>query len=207
MTQKDKKERERREMQELILNAAAEIFKEEGLEKLSVRKIASRIEYSPAIIYHYFKDKDEIISCLMERGYSRIVEGLSSVPRYIDNPSRTLRELTLKLIEIALQLSVEYKAIQLSTSSSILEYTSSLFRGAAEKKAALGILYQCLKSIFIDMSHEQLELTAQIIWTSTFGLIIKLIIEKELPEDQRQRLINHHIRCVLDAMIFGEELR
>lgn len=206
MSIKDRKERERKEMQELILNAATEIFKEEGLENLSIRKIASRIEYSPAIIYHYFQDKDEIINHLLKKGYGRIVEGLSSVPQSTEDPEKMLKELTLKVIEMALQIPEEYKIIQLSTSPNILEYTSSLFKGATKEKTALGILFQCLKSIYKDMEDDQIELTAQIIWTSTFGLIIKLIIEKDISVEQRNNLINHHIKCIIDSMIFGKSL-
>ena len=48
---------------------------------------------------------------------------------------------------------------------------------------------------------ERIELTAQVIWASIFGLIIRLIIEKDLPDEQRQNLIEHHINIVIDGMI------
>lgn len=206
MSIKERKERERKEMQELILNAATEIFKEEGLENLSIRKIANKIEYSPAIIYHYFKDKDEIINHLMRRGYGKIVEGLSFIPQSIVEPEKVLKELTVKLIEMALEIPEEYKIIQLSNASSILEHTSSLFKGASKEKPALAILSKCLKNIYKEMDDNLIELTAQIIWTSTFGLIIKLITEKNIPMEQRNNLIDHHIRCIIDSMILGKPL-
>jgi AcrR family transcriptional regulator len=56
----ERKEREKQEMRDLILNVATEMFIEEGYDKTSIRKIADKIEYSPATIYLYFKDKDEI---------------------------------------------------------------------------------------------------------------------------------------------------
>jgi AcrR family transcriptional regulator len=74
MTLKERKERDRDERRELILNAANEIIKEEGIDHLSVRKIANKIEYSPSIIYHYFKDKDDIISHLMKKSYKKITD-------------------------------------------------------------------------------------------------------------------------------------
>lgn len=206
MSIKERKEREKLEMQELILNAASEIFKTEGLDKLSIRKIASKIDYSPAIVYHYFEDKEDIISHMMRRGYGKIVEGLTSVPSYEDTPEKKLKAMTRQIIHMALKMPEEYSAVQLNTSPGVLQHTASLFKGAAHKKPALEILFKCLKDIYTDMDDDKLELTAQIIWTSTFGIIMKLIIEKDLSEEQQNNLIEHHIKCIIDTMIFGNPL-
>lgn len=53
-----------------IIDTANQILVEEGYENLSIRKIANKIEYSPGIIYHYFKDKSEIITFVVEQGYA-----------------------------------------------------------------------------------------------------------------------------------------
>ena len=64
----ERKEREKLEIKELILLKAKEIMVNEGQEKLSIRKIAAAVEYSPATIYLYFQDKDEIIYEMMQFG-------------------------------------------------------------------------------------------------------------------------------------------
>jgi len=51
-------------MRRLILDAAHAIFKENGYDGLNIRSIAERIEYSPATIYLYYKDKNEIFYAL-----------------------------------------------------------------------------------------------------------------------------------------------
>ena len=56
----ERKEREKMEMHDRILQAATVMFLEDGYEKTSIRNIADKIEYSPATIYLYFKDKDEL---------------------------------------------------------------------------------------------------------------------------------------------------
>lgn len=58
---KQRKDREREEMKDLILDAAKRISIEEGFSKVSIRKIAEEIEYSPGTIYLYFKNRDEIL--------------------------------------------------------------------------------------------------------------------------------------------------
>ncbi len=65
----ERKERDRAELKDLILEASKTILLKQGKEGLSIRKIADMIEYSPATIYLYFKDKDEILHELMEIGF------------------------------------------------------------------------------------------------------------------------------------------
>ena len=65
----ERKERDRAELKDLILESAKIILLNQGQEGLSIRKIADAIEYSPATIYLYFKDKDEILHELMEMGF------------------------------------------------------------------------------------------------------------------------------------------
>jgi len=47
---KERKAREIDQRRELILTVAEEIINSEGIDKLSVRKIASKIEYSPSLL-------------------------------------------------------------------------------------------------------------------------------------------------------------
>lgn len=61
MSIQDRKDRERGEMRQIILDTAKEIALQEGFDKISIRKIADKIEYSPGSIYSYFKNMDEII--------------------------------------------------------------------------------------------------------------------------------------------------
>ncbi len=69
MTISDRKQREKTEMENLILNAAMELFLNEGYENVTIRKIAEKIEYSPTTIYLYFKDKSEIFFTLQKMAF------------------------------------------------------------------------------------------------------------------------------------------
>jgi len=65
---KERHERDREAVRRAILDAARDLFVSEGFENVSMRKIAERIEYSPAAIYSYFPSKDEIFIALAEEG-------------------------------------------------------------------------------------------------------------------------------------------
>jgi menaquinone-dependent protoporphyrinogen IX oxidase len=97
--------------------------------------------------------------------------------------------MTKNYIEAALKMPDEFMAAQLYKSPKALKHTSSLYKGASKEKPALIALYQCIKEINKKISDSNAELTSQIIIASTLGFIIKLILEKEIGETQRQKLI------------------
>ena len=66
---KERQERDREAVARAILDAARELFVTHGYEEVSIRKIAERIEYSPAAIYGYFPSKDDIFFALAEEGF------------------------------------------------------------------------------------------------------------------------------------------
>ncbi|HTH03619.1 MAG TPA: TetR/AcrR family transcriptional regulator [Vicinamibacterales bacterium] len=66
---RERQEREREAVARAILDAARELFVAEGYQNVSIRKIAEKIEYSPAAIYGYFESKDDIFLALAEEGF------------------------------------------------------------------------------------------------------------------------------------------
>jgi AcrR family transcriptional regulator len=64
---KERRQRERTEVRERILDAALEVFAQNGSEGLTMRALADAIEYSPPVIYAHFRDKEAIINELCYR--------------------------------------------------------------------------------------------------------------------------------------------
>lgn len=192
-----RREKEKEAMKELIISTAKEIIAKEGFDNLSIRKIANKIEYSPSIIYHYFQDKEEIVNTVMRSGYMKIVSAVSISDAENITPTERLRKMTRNYIEEALKMPDEFLAAQLNQSPQALKHTSYLYAGASKEKVALMALCKCLKEIYMDVDDEQIELKAQMIAASTMGMIIKLIIEKNIEKDQKQKLINCFIEDVV----------
>jgi len=72
MGTKERQDRERQAVTAAILDAARELFLVEGYANVSIRKIAERIEYSPAAIYGYYASKDDIFLALANEGFHRL---------------------------------------------------------------------------------------------------------------------------------------
>lgn len=85
----ERKEREKLEMRKLILEAAMQLFIEEGYENVSIRKIADKIEYSPSSIYNYFPDKGDIFYELHREGFNLFYERQLSI-QHIKDPVEKL---------------------------------------------------------------------------------------------------------------------
>lgn len=208
MTIEKRREREVEEMKELILSAASDIIASEGFDKLSIRKIAKKIEYSPSIIYHYFHNKEEILNVVMQKGYKKIVSAVSSMKIESSTPEEKLIKMTQNYIKAALSMPEEFMAAQLNQSKVALKHTSSLFKGASKEKSALSALYQCLKEIYKDKDVDEntIELIAQMIVVSTLGLIFKIITEKDIGDEQRDNLISFYSNEIVLRIANGNTL-
>lgn len=75
------RERRHQRTQQAILDAALEIIHEKGVDGLSIRAIADKIDYSPAGLYEYYGSKEEIIAALCMQGLERFGRHLASVDR------------------------------------------------------------------------------------------------------------------------------
>src|SRR6266852_1193580 len=91
---KERQERDRETVQRAILDAARELFVTEGYSNVSMRKIAERVEYSPAALYGYFPSKDDIFSTLAEEGFRLLHHGAAGESAAIEPlpPQDRIRE-------------------------------------------------------------------------------------------------------------------
>ena len=79
MSPRVRHEQEKEQMKQLILEAAIKITADIGYEKLSMRKIADMIGYTPTTIYLYYKDKEQIVADIFMIVYSEIVQNAQNV--------------------------------------------------------------------------------------------------------------------------------
>jgi AcrR family transcriptional regulator len=88
----ERREREREGIRKKILDAARQLFEAEGYDKVTMRRIAEAIEYSPTTIYLHFEDKDDLVRALCHEDFGRLLEALSLLPPAAD-PVETIRQL------------------------------------------------------------------------------------------------------------------
>ena len=98
---KQRHERDREAVRRAILDAARDLFVSEGYQNVSLRKIAERIEYSPAAIYGYFAGKDDIFFALAEEGFRLLCDGSRAEARGRLTPLEQVRMRFERLYEFS----------------------------------------------------------------------------------------------------------
>lgn len=202
MGKEERQEQERKAMRNLILTTAGELVAEKGIGQLSIRKIAERMEYSAGIIYHYFQGKEDIVEQLLQQGYRELMGGLAagsdtaqSEVSAEDNLSQSLSQ----FIRMTIAEGSQYRNMMLNDSPAVLNHTAVLHKGAALERNAISMLCRALRQFkgMAARKEEEIELTAQVIWSAAFGLIMRLSVEKNLPEEQKEALITRHVEAML----------
>ncbi|MBI5076321.1 MAG: TetR/AcrR family transcriptional regulator [Nitrospirae bacterium] len=108
---KEKRAKNKEEFRREILNAARELFINEGYEKFSMRRLAEKIDYSATTIYLYFKDRDDLLFAICEEFFEHFSSQLNHIRSVSQDPVETLRQALLYLIEFGLKTPNQYKLI------------------------------------------------------------------------------------------------
>ena len=104
---KERKERDRQEMRETILKSAHQLFVDKGFDDVSIRNIAEAIEYSPATIYLYFKDKNEIFYALHGEAFKQFNQFMIPLAEVAD-PFDRLINMGMKYMDFAFKFPKYY---------------------------------------------------------------------------------------------------
>lgn len=82
-------------MRESILNAARSIIAEDGLDGLSMRRIAREIGYSPAALYEYFPAKEDVCCALYFEGAGGLAGRMQSALDELPEDAPAWRQLSV----------------------------------------------------------------------------------------------------------------
>ena len=99
---KERKQRERSEVREKILDAALDFFATEGHEGVTMRALADAIEYTPPVIYSHFRDKEAIIRELCNRQLRMLAKSFATIAGVAD-PVERLRGIGQLYVDFALE--------------------------------------------------------------------------------------------------------
>ncbi len=73
---------------EHIIDVSRGIIEDEGLERLTIRRIAETINRTQPAVYQHFASKDEILAAVVVEGFVALVEGLKRAAK-VEKPSLT----------------------------------------------------------------------------------------------------------------------
>jgi AcrR family transcriptional regulator len=164
---KERRQREKTQVREKILDAALEFFAREGVEGVTMRALADAIEYSPPVIYAHFRDKDAIIRELCNRQIRGLAQAFSTFGAL--DPVERLRRIGYAYTDFAVQHPSHFRFLFLT------EHALPDELGDDPEQNAYAFLKQTVKDglaagVF-RAGYTDAEEIAQLCWGSAHGLV------------------------------------
>lgn len=204
MGTKERREREREALRGEILAAARELFIREGYERVSMRRIAERIEYSPTTIYLYFRDKSEILDEICEQTFARLAKTLERIETKELEPLDVLREGCQAYINFGLRNRHQYRLTFMVSSESEDREDEPRYEGSMGERA-FGFLERSVGRCVEAGYFRSLEVAvaSQVVWVSIHGLTSLLITlgENDFPWVEKKRLISETLETLLRGLM------
>ena len=189
----ERRARHKEELRRKILDAARAIIMEEGFAALTMRRIAERIDYSPAAIYLHFTDREEIARDLSREGFGELLQCLQPTSAAVD-PWVRLREISRAYVSFGMAHPETYKLIFMEDA----RYMKAIFARkepvtendpATESFRILFRAAQDLKQAGLTNKQiEPLELT-ETIWTAVHGIVSLKLTCTDFLKSSAERLV------------------
>lgn len=171
---KERREREKVETRDKILDAARELFIAEGYDGVSMRKIADKIEYSPTAIYVHFADKDELFLEICHEDFRRLAQSLIGLAAILD-PVERLTKLGHAYIQFGHEHPNHYRTMFMTPHPPILKSEDALEgKGNPEEDAyefLRATVADCLRVGAFREEFTDVDLIAQTLWAGVHGVI------------------------------------
>ena len=173
-------ERRRRKVRDAIVKAAEEIFAEEGAEGLSMRRIAERIDYSPAALYKYFDSKEALVHEIREMFFERMLRRMEQVSQSIDDDGpRLCLQCMQAYIDTGCEQPAHYKlafgGVYAESERTLDDDSYSL----AAKEHLRGMITQSVEEGWF--REVSIELASNSVWAAVHGLTMLIITVPNYP--------------------------
>ena len=170
----ERRERERQELRTRILDAARELFAEEGYDAVTMRRIADRIEYSPTAIYFHFRDKHALMRELCDEDFGALAHEFQKIATIAD-PIERLRKSGQAYVAFALSHRNHYRLMFMTTHpEQIKPEDSRLKRGNPEEDAYAflkGTIDEAIAAGRLRPELSDADLVSQMVWAGIHGVV------------------------------------
>lgn len=201
----ERRERERQEMRTRILDAARDLFAEEGYEAVTMRRIAERIEYSPTAIYFHFRDKPALLRELCDEDFGALAHEFQKIAR-IEDPVDRLRKIGRAYVDFGLTHPNHYRLMFMTPHPETMKPEDSrLKQGNPEEDAYAFLKATIAEAIAAGRFRREFsdaDFVSQLVWAGTHGIVSLHIAKcKDAWVDWREPVEIAHAQ--IEVMIRG----
>lgn len=199
-----RKDEQKAELRDMILEKARELVLQKGFAELSVRRLAEAIGYAPGTIYLYFKNRDELVREICVRGFAALSDEMIAAAEVAD-PQTRLAALMRAYANFAANNPETYRLSFMEDP----KFTEEILRAApleADDGAGRQAFAAVVKAVG-DLKRsgklsrgEDENLLAEVLWAGVHGVISLKLIYPAFPTNSTETLVNKMIRALLKGL-------
>ncbi len=197
----ERRARERENLRQEILDAARELFAREGVESVSIRRIAERIEYAPGTIYLYFRDKAEILKTICDETFSKLNQKLQAIKDDRADTLSSLRRGLRAYIEFGLQNPNHY-LVTFVLSGRFLQENGHPLKPEEPGMCCFdnlrGIVRKCIQEGLFRL--DDVEEASQVLWAGIHGITTLLTTKPGFPFIEQTRLVDRVVEVLVEGV-------
>ncbi len=206
MPPKPKTELERQRLRTLIIDAARDLFVTRGIDAVSMREIAKKINYSATTLYNHFADKEAILQAVCDEDFLKLANGMREVMQLPDLIAR-IKALSHGYAMFALQNPNHYRLMFMTPRAPCNLEITSIQQGNTEQDAYAQLKFVVKEAFDAELFKPKItnfELVAQTLWASTHGvcsLEIALGNENWIKWDEIEERLNMMQTIILAGLL------
>jgi AcrR family transcriptional regulator len=183
------------DLKNALIRAGVEILSKEGIEGLSLRKVAQRAGVSHNAPYSHFPDKQSLIAAISTEGFKQLYKELdTAASSHSDNPRRQLQEGAWAYIQFAMNNTDTFKIMFSGVLEKEKEYPAFVEISRMTFDRVVDIVRACQVAGVLGAGSA--DIMAVSVWGQVHG-IISLVLEGQVSHVVLDRFTVH------DLMLFA----
>ena len=162
----------REKLRTSILDAARTLFVERGIEAVSMREIAKKINYSATTLYNHFADKEALLQAVCDEDFLALASGMREVMQLPDLITR-IQALCNGYALFALHHPNHYRLMFMTPRTPCNLDITKIQPGNTEQDAYAQlklVVKEAFDACLFKPDITDFELIAQTLWASTHGV-------------------------------------
>lgn len=204
MGAKERREREKEQRKNQILDTARALLLEKGLNATSINQIAKRSELSVGAIYFYYKSKEELYVALQEEGLDILYEKTREAADQGKHPADKIRGIAGAYLTFSTENKNYFDIINYFLSSSDIFFSPNLKNQVDQHgNRILSLLVKAIEDGIKDGTFKMIhaERYAMILWGTLHGLTqFKKFQRTILSQDDFEALYDEAVNHFIESL-------
>ena len=180
----ERRERERLETRQRIMDAARDLFARDGYDAVSMRRIAEAIEYSPTAIYVHFRDKQDLMFQICQADFVALARGVAEL-QSVKDPIERIKRMGHAYIRFGVTHPNHYRLMFMTRldlpPDAVLKDEN---HGKVDRDSYALLKQTCQEAIdhgLIRPEYRDADLVAQVFWAAVHGVASLHITKADSP--------------------------